>query len=410
MPTPVALTALESTPVPEEVIVTDVAALEVSTVDPEAKLPEALAELFVHRVRDAAGEELFGLTGKSVGNDLPYTVTRTQLRPPDIGLGKVSGEGEFPSEIFAAICGWSRNQRTLVEWISELRVHHGDGLRLIVWDDTDYDIPWELLWLDEDEERGLAAGCLGALVNVARWTTIQEISKLPLDYASECSGDVVGYFDETMHADAAAFQAFTHHPYYKMSAFLDQLRRDDLRAGLLYIGCHGEYGSSVYRLMLDTFTWGELNLLEMAALRKWPTLAFLNACHSGRFVHNIGQGEDALRGFAELFLRKGARACLASSGKVGDDEAHALIRQLIKEVTALPGLPVAFALRKFRAEAAATLSIKLPELPRTRNDDGSINKEGQKRVLRFLYSFMFLYYGHPDTTLRLSPLAADSGP
>jgi hypothetical protein len=62
-------------------------------------------------------------------------------------------------------------------------------------------------------------------------------------------------------------------------------------------------------------------------------------------------------------------------------------------------------LRDFRARAAAALPRPLP---RTRARDHSIDYEGQRRVLSVLYQFMYVYYGHPRTTLRLAPRAPDT--
>lgn len=49
----------------------------------------------------------------------------------------------------------------------------------MVWDDTDYDIPWELLHLTGHQENGLVSGILGALVTVVRWTTVREAGTTP---------------------------------------------------------------------------------------------------------------------------------------------------------------------------------------------------------------------------------------
>jgi hypothetical protein len=393
---------------PEDAVAADSAvATGVGAVDQDAPLPAGHAKLEVHRAYKA-GKEAFRLRGLSAELPLESTVTSQQLRPPDIGLGNVTEEGEFPSEVLLAILEWSGNQQPLLAWIAELRALHPD-LQLVIWDDTDYDIPWELLWLDPDQQRGLAGGCLGTLVDVSRWTTIRDakLDRSPLNEPSDCSGGVVSYLAPDMVADAAAFNAFSHRPYHQIGLFLNDLDRENLNAGLLYIGCHAKYGSSLADLMLGTVTWRELNHLGMTALRGWQTLVFLNACHSGRLLQYRGQGEDANRGFAELFLRKGARACIASAGKVGDAEAHALLEALVEQFTVAPELPVSHILRRFRQAAVDALPWKPPNVPRTRNDDGSLNVEGQKQVRRLLYSFMFVYYGHPHTRLAISARAVN---
>lgn len=62
-------------------------------------------------------------------------------------------------------------------------------------------------------------------------------------------------------------------------------------------------------------------------------------------------------------------------------------------------------LRDFRVRALEEFG-SLAELPRVRNDDGQVDVVGQKRVLRLLYAFMFHYYGHPGTALRLTAVDA----
>jgi hypothetical protein len=128
----------------------------------------------------------------------------------------------------------------------------------------------------------------------------------------------------------------------------------------------------------------------------------LNVCHSGRLVDNRAGGEDALRGFSELFLRKGATACIATRGEVGETAARALLARLVEHAVRTPGKPLARMLRDFRAGAAAGLP---DPLPRTKLGDGAVDREGQRQVLSFLYQFMYVYYGHPLTTLRLAPSA-----
>ncbi len=61
-------------------------------------------------------------------------------------------------------------------------------------------------------------------------------------------------------------------------------------------------------------------------------------------------------------------------------------------------------LRDFRARAAAELPTPVP---RTKAADGAVDRDGQRQVLRVLYQFMYVYYGHPLTTLRLTPRGPD---
>lgn len=326
----------------------------------------------------------------------------TRRAAPAVSLANLRHEGgAYPSEVLRAIRLWSGNQSELVQWINLIRARHGEALRLIVCDDTGYELPWELLWLPPDTESGLTAGLLGALVVMVRWTTVRDIGLgLPLR-VGDFHGRVLGYLHKDMADDGTVFAPYAHQLHLEMTPFLQALDTQVDRTGLVYLGCHGGYGESVTHLTLGDRTWAEFDGETMRVLRRDRSLVCLNACHSGRFVDNSAQGEEALRGFAELFLRKGAGGCIVTAGKVGDLEARTLVRQLMHEVAARPQSPVTRTLRDFRAHAVEDFG-SLADIPSVRNDGGRIDRTGQKRVLRLLYTFMFHFYGHPDTTLRLS--------
>lgn len=173
------------------------------------------------------------------------------------------------------------------------------------------------------------------------------------------------------------------------------------------MGCHGTHGHAMDDLTVGLLTWYEMDEPEMAALGGRSTLVLLNVCDSGRLVDNRDGGEDALRGFPELFLRKGARACIATGGQVGETEARSLLAHLVEHARSTPERPLARMLRDFRARAAADLPVPVP---RTMRDDGAVDNEGQRQVLRFLHQFMYVYYGHPLTTLRLTRRGQEGPP
>jgi hypothetical protein len=403
--------------------VADQAALGSSPADPNRRLPQGMAKLLVQPVRDSDGNQAYLLTGAADdgsadgGPGLPYHAG-PELPPIRISLGRIRPDDAFPSEFYRAVLDWSRRQRPLVRWLNELRARHGDALHLVVWDDTEFEIPWELLKLDGDAagDRGAGAGApsvppaglLGALVPVARWTTIRELDRSLLDSPAHCSGDVVGYFDDRMRPDGDAFGHFAHEEHADADSFLASLDGrgggGDRGLGMVYMGCHGTYGKDMEDLTAGVLTWYEMNEPGMSALEGRSTLVCLNVCHSGRLVHNRDGGEDALRGFPELFLRKGAMACIATRGEVGETEARDLLAHLVEHARRTPERPLAHMLRDYRARAAAELPHPVP---RKLGRDGTIDNDGQRRVLRFLYQFMYVYYGHPLTTLRLAPRAPD---
>ncbi|MFE9093704.1 CHAT domain-containing protein [Streptomyces sp. NPDC007264] len=372
---------------------------------PVARLDEGCAVLRVTRAESGDGQGAYTLHGWCGDLALACPAGPTRLVAPAVSLGNVSGDGEYPSEILRAIQLWSGNQPELARWINRIRVRHGTALRLVVWDDTGYELPWELFWTPADPGRGLEGGPLGARTVLVRWTTVHDVGQdLPRE-RGECHGRVLSYLHQDMADDGRVFARYAHQSHGEMTPFFSALDSPADHTGLVYMGCHGTYGPAVPRLSLGDRTWAEFNGQSMRVLDADRSLVCLNACHSGRFVSNRAQGEYALRGFAELFLRKGAGGCIVTAGKVGDHEARKLVRRLVHEVATHPRQPVAETLRAFRARAVDDFG-PLTAIPTTRNDDGQVDRVGQKRVLRLLYAFMFHYYGHPLTTLRL---AADDG-
>ncbi|MFF4116180.1 CHAT domain-containing protein [Streptomyces sp. NPDC001714] len=405
-PQPEALSPPQPTEVPDHVIEpSEVLQLAPEPVDPDRQLPTGFAKLSVQRAY-ADGREAFWLIGHSGTQTMQLDSASARLRPDDLALHNLRrGRPIPPSEVLLGLARWSRTQEDLVAWINDLRAQHGAELQLVVWDDTDYDIPWELLLLPDRRDRGLIAGILGALVTVVRWTTIRRAGTAPFGEPASCAGHVLGYYADRMRRDREVFENYVHQPHVGTPrTFLTDLSRRNLGAGLVYMGCHAEYGAHAHEVRIDALTWNRLDLHPMSALEGGSTLVCLNACDSARSFRNLGQGEDVLRGFAELFLRKGAGGCIAVSGKVGDDIAHLLVRDLVGRVCADPELPVAGALREFRAAAA----VRLPD-PESWVDRLGGDTENEREVLLVLYSFMFLYFGHPRTTLQLKVRAREEG-
>ncbi|UPZ28980.1 CHAT domain-containing protein [Streptomyces sp. LRE541] len=366
------------------------------------RLEDGYAVLRVIRAAGADGRDGYRFRGWCGDLSVTCAPGPTRLTAPAVGLGNLTRCGLYPSEILRGILHWSGNQGELASWINRLRARHGDTLRLIVWDETGYELPWEAFRVPPDQEHGLPGGLLGALLVLTRWTTVHDGSQGLPRPTGECHGSVLSYLHRDMVGDSDVFAPYLHRMYPEMTSFLHALDTTEQEdpTGLVYLGCHGTYGDAVMSLTLAERTWAEYNSEDMRVLGRDRSLVCLNACHSGRFVNNVGQGENALRGFAELFLRKGAGGCIVTAGEVGDHDARVLIQRLMRQVAGRPDLPVPESLRSFRAGALEDFG-SLAAIPTTRNDDGRVDAVGQKRVMRLLYAFTFQYYGHPLTTLRL---------
>lgn len=400
--------------------------------DPYRRLPAGMAKLLVQPARDRDGNRGYLLTGTADGGP-PLPALGPHLPPTGIRLSRLQSEAEpgtttgLPSELYRAVRHWSRQdrQRPLLTWLTDLRRRHGDALHVVVWDDTDFEIPWELLTLEPLPAAAappagppLAAAAhngaappgepLGAAVTVARWTTTCEEAAPLLAGPAACAGGVLSYFDGEMTGDSAAFRHVAHRPHTDADDFLTALgAAGGAPPGLVYMGCHGTHGAALEQLRLDRLTWYELDEQPMPVLARRGTAVVLNVCHSGRMVDNKAGGEDALRGFSELFLRRGATACVATGGQVGDTVAREMLVHLVAHTGRTPERPLALMLRDFRAGAAAALP---DPLPRAQTSARTLDLEGQREVMRFLYRFMYLYYGHPRTTLRLAPRTPDGAP
>lgn len=338
---------------------------------------------------------------------LPYTSGGGQRRPAAISLGNARPGGEPPSELLRSIRRWSLNQGPLTGWINRCRQVHGDALQLVILDQTGFDLPWEALTLPPVPEAGLPGGMLGMLVDLARWfDAVRGGDDFPTDVAAP-AGAVLGYFHPDMGSDRDVFRRYRHRPHSGIVSFLRSL--DETAAdptGLVYMGCHGTFDQELSNLTLADVTWAEYHDHDMRLLGRDGSLVCLNACHSGRFLDDDGDGRQYLRGFTEVFLGNGAGGCIVTAGKVGDAEARELIRRLVETVTADPDRPVARALRAFRAAAHETFLAE-GGIPLMVLEDGSFDERGQRNALRLLYSLMFQYYGHPLSTLHLTGRYAD---
>ncbi|WLQ36247.1 CHAT domain-containing protein [Streptomyces castrisilvae] len=386
------------TPAPEGARTAQPRGLGAAPVDAARAPDTTYARIRVARHHTGAGAaEAFGVEAWCDGVDhFPYTTGSGQLRPRDIGLGHARRSGTPPSELFRSIRRWSKYQHQLTSWINRCRLAHGDGLQIVVLDQTGFDLPWEALDLPAVPEAGLRGGPLGALVDVARW-----LDDFP-DRAVAPNGAVLGFFHPDMSRDQEFFEQYEHRTHFGIESFLNNL--DDVteqRTGLVYMGCHGTFDHELSKLTLAGGTWADYDDLDMRLLSRDDTLVCLNACHSGRFLDYGGDGRQYLRGFTQIFLRNGAGGCIVSAGEVGDSEARVMIRRIVDTVTEDPDRPVAGALRAIRAGVHDTFLIG-GGVPMMVRDDGTFDTRRQRNVLRLLYSLMFQYYGHPLSTLRLT--------
>ncbi|UBU17995.1 CHAT domain-containing protein [Nonomuraea gerenzanensis] len=378
-------TVVQSEQVPADVVTTEPQALPAFTVDPGPRWRETTALLQVIPTKN-------GFKVRGTGGDAPLRAGGRHYGRPRLALG-VLADGRHPLglgvlDVDAAMIEWSRDHYELGQWINGLRARWGDDeLQLVIWDDTGFEIPWEMLYLDADPDGGPAEGWLGALVCVSRWTTIRRDGRRPFsDEPKECSGEVAVYLDQDMRGDFAALSPYADEPYDDVHDFLDLLRGQGAGSACLamvYMACHGTLGDDFSRWRLGGLRWRDLQRPPLAALRRAPSLVFLNACHSGRLVEEAHLGDGVLRGFAAIFLREGAEAVIGTVAEIDTEVASHVAGVIVEELAAGGGKPIAAALRDMRARA----------VPADPHD--------AEQLVAFVYRCMYVYYGNPRTSLRL---------
>ncbi|MFF4621981.1 CHAT domain-containing protein [Nonomuraea jabiensis] len=365
--------------------------LEPFAVEPEEPAPEGVAQLRVVRKR-LGGEVVFGVSGSCCCSRLPFHAPPEHGRP-GLALATLMARdakagGVAPAETLHAMRAWSESKGPLVRWLNQLRGHHPD-LHLVIWDDTDFDIPWELLWLRPSPADGVAGGWLGAEVSVSRRTTLDSEYARPMDDL-RCEGEIVGYVDEAdahIAADLRLLQEFGLRRFPTLRGLLGYLEQAGLPLAMVYVACHGEYATEGFRYRLGGVPLGELSGHILARLTDAGGLVFLNACHSGRLIIEERFNDHTLRGFVKVFLASGAAGLIGTTGAVGTHTAKEVARSILEHLRRDPDTPVPQALRDYRR---ALVPAGLPPI-----DD----IEANRRLLRTLYTFMYVYYGSPHTTV-----------
>jgi hypothetical protein len=299
---------------------------------------------------------------------------------------------EMPLTILELMGEFSHPQVEVRRWLRELYARFGPRLQLVIADHTDYEIPWEMFELSSRQ-------FVGALFPVARWEHfVGDDDHLFLDFElAECSGHILSYVNreelEGLGPESEVLSDFNALTFEDVRQFVEQLRQESDRFALVFMACHGICMEDIRAAALGSLRdarqrmrLAELRGCDLALLRRSRAIVFINACHSGRLRAEGKYLRDAYRrGFAELFLSKGARGVIGTLGGVNDSYAAEIARDLLREASRRPERPVAALLCELRARAASALA---PE-------------PGERELLRFIYTFMYVYYGNPSTMLRL---------
>ncbi|GAA0419639.1 hypothetical protein Aca07nite_12850 [Actinoplanes capillaceus] len=322
-----------------------------------------------------------------------------QTRASEIPLHTV------PDETVAdALCGrmWKRSyQRLAMWWRDKLRVTYwleqlvastaepgSAPVRLVVLDLTDFQIPWELHYSDRTRR------WLGAEIEVMRWPTVLHFARYARFAPSgTCTGgvlaletpDIAGATDSVL---AELLQPYRSVPVKEVRSLLDGLTDKTLHIGLVMLRCHGAFHSEKGDFRLGGETIGAFEIDHpMPLLERSPAVVLLNACDSGTAKPAGPNSFVATESFAELFLRRGAYSVIATLGQVSIDYSHDFAFELLDSYGREQR--IAGILLRRRRKAAAKVAQCTPDTREEADYDD------------FFQSFAYVYYGHPDTTLRL---------
>ena len=178
---------------------------------------------------------------------------RSQGRP-DLTLAQSVAEGAWPQS-FHKLRSWSVNKLTLRRWLTALRREHGRQLRLIIWDETDFQIPWELFYHETDNPDDL--GWLGADIEVIRWTTVY--SETPVDWStggsSTCHGPILGFIDPDFPSPDLLLSRYRYEQASSMQDLLTKLDDKSREVGFVYVWGHGILGSNGEVATLPAYRW-----------------------------------------------------------------------------------------------------------------------------------------------------------
>jgi hypothetical protein len=314
-----------------------------------------------------------------------------ELAKPDEKIGLADFvEGEVsPDDVRGIIKSVSRRaSQALLKWFQQLHRKHGQRLCLIIADHTDAEVPWEMIEFEPGKN-------LGAMCVVARWIPVQNFAawqELAVVVQEQCGG-VVAHLD---------YQELEHTAQEQQ--VLTQLKadfRDDVKAlrqrlaqslenvGLVYLACHGiftynkKHEAAVGSLKNPAERISAVQLEDLPQLSGARPLFFVNACHSARLMRD----SQGFYGLPEVMLALLASGYIGTLGPVGMEYAPVIGQQILEKARCSPaGINPAEELRRIRAEAVQQLEQQ-PSL---------------ENMLNFVFAFMYVYYGNPLASLRLT--------
>ncbi len=340
-------------------------------------------------LRIEAAEKKFRLHGFHVkARDLEDEI-------PDPGKSLVDfGRKEQDTErILAEVRRFSRKTTArLHQWVKAL-VAAGPEVVLIIQDHGETRIPWEMV--------ELGGTPLGAQLPVVRWLMAQDAAAEAVMLRTERRewvGRVASYVDAEALAESrrefAALKDCLHEACATLKAFQTALYQPAQPLALLFVASHGvvakddEHAGAFGSLDEEQLQITSLDLELLNPFQGERPLAFINACHSARLWSDV----YGPTGLPEVFLAKFAGAYLGTLGAVDDEEAASIGERILVSARTQEGVCIPALLRTLRKEAFAQLQPT----------------NGPSRS-RYVNTFLYVFYGSPESWLRLEPAGGAGG-
>ncbi|MEN3326826.1 MAG: hypothetical protein V7638_1633 [Acidobacteriota bacterium] len=279
----------------------------------------------------------------------------------------------------------------LTKWLKELFGRYKERFCLIVCDLSASRINWEALAIEDDEY-------IGALGVVTRW--------LPLRYydhrtilrveADRTTGNTIAYVDnglkETAEKEKETLRDLVRvEAHESVDALLRALSGSLSSVGLVYLASHGtvtfdlKHQNLLQSVAIGTDTKQLLHLdVESISRKEDPRpVIFINACNSALlFVEG-----NSIVGWPEVALTRLASAYLGTLGLVGSEYAASVSARIFTSATQdCSGANLPAILKEIRKEAIEAVAN---------------NRENEEKLKHLIYSFMYIYYGNPLSTVTL---------
>ena len=346
-------------------------------------------------------------------NPLETRLENPPVPTPELSFSKYMEEGHKPSTIIGSVRRFSKSSsqvRAFRGWLIRLKerltkIQKSDSLCLIIHDRTDFEIPWEMISLKNNDE------ILGASLPVVRWQDIPDpeiYDPQPCDSTiklrvkhDDCCGDIHAYtnikdFKYTKQEIEAIEAHFKVHRYVEIKDFLNKLERVKTNVSIVFIASHGYFGTDILKISFgeqkeeNRQNLPELENYNWKFFKNSPGIVFMNCCHSGRLQKDKKyhlSDSNYRQGFAAFFLEKGAKGVIGTLEKISDEYAAKISKKFFEIHRACPSLSVAEILCSLRTEAVKNFNFQK-------------NNESE---LFYFYTFMYVYYGNPMTMLKITP-------